>query len=116
MRTISLFMLAACVYDKEPSDSTDTAGGSTPGADCEERTYDLPSTRGEVNGVWDAARGRFVIFGGDEGMPQNCIPKPEYLSETWAFHPDCNNFSQIATSGMVPHARIRHWAFQPGQV
>jgi hypothetical protein len=107
MRTISLFMLAAC-GTKEASSPSDTADGGAGGADCEERAYDLPSTRGEVNGVWDAARGRFVIFGGDEGMPQNCIPKPEYLSETWAFHPDCNNFSQIATSGMVPHARIRH--------
>lgn len=105
MRILCFFMLTACgTKEVATSDTADSAGGTA----CEERSYDLPSTRGEINGVWDAPRGRFVLFGGDEGMPENCIPKPEYLSETWAFHPDCNNFSQIATSGTVPHPRIRH--------
>jgi hypothetical protein len=106
MRWMLFLTLAAC-GTKDATDSGAATGGAEP-VDCTERSYDLPSTRGEVNGVWDAARGRMVLFGGDEGMPNSCIPQPEFLDETWAFHPDCDNFEQIAIEGARPPARTRH--------
>ena len=96
--------LAAC--EGKTEDTGETASAEP--VDCSTRTYDLPTTRGEVSGVWDAPRGRMVVFGGDEGMPENCIPKPEFLSETWAFHTDCDNFEELAVGGVAPPARTRH--------
>jgi len=79
------------------------------GADvCVDRSYAVPSTRGELEGVWDAGGERFVFFGGDEGTPESCIPKPDVVSETWAFYPDCDNFELLEVSGEVPHERSRH--------
>ncbi len=110
MRIAPLFLMIACggkdTATPPPPFSGDDSGETA--ADCETREYTLPSTRGEVAGVWDAARSRMVFFGGDEGMPIDCIPKPVFLAETWAFQPDCNNFEQIAKTGDKPHARIRH--------
>ena len=77
-------------------------------ADCSDRSYTVPSTRGEVAGVWDDQRERFVFFGGDEGTPIDCIPKPEFVSEVWAFHTDCDSFELIETSGTGPSPRARH--------
>ena len=99
-----LWLTIALVACHEPEAAKDAHAS----ADCASRTYDLPTTRGEVSGVWDAPRGRMVVFGGDEGMPENCIPKPEFLSETWAFHTDCNNFEELAVDGPAPPARTRH--------
>ena len=112
MRILPLILLISC------AEKDDIVAPPLVGADCSEREYTLPSTRGEVAGVWDAARARMVFFGGDEGMPVSCIPKPEFTGEVWAFHPDCNNFellyswlAEALESEAVPnapHPRSRH--------
>lgn len=88
----------------------ETAGGDDDTAsavDCSERGIDVPSPRGEVAGAWDAARGRFVIFGGDEGVPVECYPQTDFVGETWAFHTDCDNFERLQVSE-APQSRGRH--------
>jgi N-acetylneuraminic acid mutarotase len=106
-----VLMAVACSSsgsDEGPKRSTsldDTGSGTT---DCSERSYTVPSTRGEAAGVWDTERQRFVFFGGDEGTPISCIPKPEFVSEVWAFHTDCDSFELIETTGDGPSARSRH--------
>ncbi len=89
----------------EGSTSLDDTGSAV---DCSDRNYTVPSTRGEVSGVWDAEQSRFVFFGGDEGTPIGCIPKPEFVSEVWAFHTDCENFELVETTGTGPSPRSRH--------
>jgi hypothetical protein len=110
IKHLSILLLAmGCgtdVEEKPPEGSTDL--GETGAVDCSDRSYTVPSTRGEVGGVWDAARERFVFFGGDEGTPIDCIPKPEFVSEVWAFHTDCDNFQLIETTGTGPTPRARH--------
>ncbi|MBK7755471.1 MAG: hypothetical protein IPI35_03470 [Deltaproteobacteria bacterium] len=73
--------------------------------DCSTRPLTLPSARGEVGGAWDAVNGRLVLFGGDQGVPVNCASQTEFVAETWAFHPDCDNFAPIVAEG--PSARGR---------
>ena len=106
MRVFIFALIIGC--NAKSGDDSGAASGSDAPIDCSTRTYDLPSTRGEVSGVWDSPRQRMVFFGGDEGMPENCIPRPEFLSETWAFHPDCDNFEQLAVDQTAPPARTRH--------
>ncbi len=122
MKCLPLLFLIACAAKDEDSSDTSTDRADAPldesgpsdtedsgtETDCSERTYSVPSTRGEVGGVWDASNQRFVFFGGDEGTPVSCIPKPEFVDEVWAFHPDCDNFEQLTPSGTPPHARSRH--------
>lgn len=75
---------------------TDTAtdtGGET--VDCSARPIAVPSARGEVEGVWDAERGRMVVFAGDQGPPVMCMSQTDFVAEVWAFHPDCDNFEQL---------------------
>ena len=110
MRTIIIFLALGCA---DKADTTDTGPtGSLPGmeeeVDCSTRSTEIPSTRGEVEGVWDTARERFVFFGGDQGPPESCIPKPDFLDEVWAFHPDCDNFERITPEGDGPSPRTRH--------
>ena len=108
--SIALFAMAcgSTYEDEGPKGSTtlDDTGSGT--ADCSDRSYTVPSTRGEVAGIWDAERERFVFFGGDEGTPIDCIPKPEFVSEVWAFHTDCDSFELIETKGDGPSPRARH--------
>ncbi len=105
MRLIFLALIAGCTTKSSDSGAL---GDAESVVDCSTRSFDLPSTRGEVSGVWDSARGRMVFFGGDEGMPENCIPRPEFVAETWAFHPDCDNFEELAADGTAPPLRARH--------
>jgi hypothetical protein len=96
----TLFALLACTSGTEPVDT----GPAAP--DCSARSYTVPSTRGELDGVWDTAKGRFVFFGGDQGTPTNCQSQPDWVGEVWAFHPDCDNFEELVTeSGPSPRSR-----------
>lgn len=93
--------------DAEGSSSWD--GSSTGGEplDCRARPTDRPTARGEVEGVWDPIRSRMVVFGGDQGVPVQCMSQTDFVAETWAFHPDCDNFERIAVEG-GPSPRGRH--------
>lgn len=95
---IWILAVVACTKD-----TTDTAPEPV---DCSTRALEVPSPRGEAAGVWDAERGRMVFFGGDEGTPVECRSQTEFVSETWAFHPDCDNFEQLGTDGPPTRGRM----------
>jgi hypothetical protein len=105
MLRLTLLALLGCTAKDDASASADD---DTSEADCSDRSYAVPSTRGELGGVWDAPRERFVFFGGDQGAPESCIPKPDFVGEVWAFYPDCDNFELLEVSGDPPHTRSRH--------
>jgi len=98
---------------------TSSSGGSSTGSgsvDCSDRPTDRPVARGEVEGVWDPVRARMVMFGGDLGIPVECMSQTDFTGQTWAFHPDCDSFEQIDNAGPQPPARGRHaTAYDPGR-
>lgn len=96
--------LACSGGDKDGTDPTQDSGDAA--VDCSDATYEVPSPRAEQDGVWDATRDRLVFFGGDEGMPEQCIPKPDYLAETVAWNQDCGDFEVLDTGG-GPSMRTR---------
>ena len=68
MRILLPIFLFACGTKDTPEDNCFIWGPDCePTADCSTRSYTVPSTRGELDGVWDAEGQRFVFFGGDEG-------------------------------------------------
>jgi len=106
--------LAGCgdAAQAEVGTTDETAGTAETGetgetVDCSERPLELPSARGEIEGVWDAERGRMLIFAGDQGTPVMCMSQTEFVAEVWAFHTDCNNFEQLDPGPGMP-ARGRY--------
>lgn len=92
-----------------PAESKDDSAGptdSTVSVDCSAFGLEVPSPRGEVAGVWDGAR--FVVFGGDEGVPVECSSQTDFTGETWAFVPACGAWEPIEGEG--PQGRGRHVA------
>jgi hypothetical protein len=92
----------------ESSGSESATSESETGAvvDCSDRPIALPSARGEIEGAWDAARGRMLIFAGDQGTPVQCMSQTEFVGDVWAFHTDCDNFEQLqGAAGMSPRGR-----------
>ena len=85
-------------------------GGDVPvdaGPDCRDRPADAPEPRGEVEGVFDAERGRLVFFGGDRAPPEMCIPRYDYVDEVWAFQLDCNSWELVSeNNGPAPRGRV----------
>jgi hypothetical protein len=81
---------AGSTSETATEDTTDTDV-----VDCSGRPIAVPSARGELDGVWDAERGRMLLFGGDQGTPVMCMSQTEFVAEVWAFHTDCNNFEQL---------------------
>lgn len=67
-----------------------------------------PTARGEIEGVWDAPRGRMVFFGGDQGVPVTCMSQTDFVGETWAFRTDCDEFDVLADGAQGPPARGRY--------
>ncbi|MFT5460333.1 MAG: hypothetical protein ACI9K2_006852 [Myxococcota bacterium] len=90
-------------------DKADDSGATDDGVsvDCDAIAVDYPSARSELSGVWDPKKRRMVMFGGDVGMPVQCIPAPNFVDETWAFYPDCGSFEEVVT-GDAPRKRGRH--------
>lgn len=83
---------------------TDTETGGE--VDCSDRPLAVPSSRAEIEGVWDAPRGRMLVFGGDQGTPVQCMSQTEFVADVWAFHTDCNNFEQLDPGpGLSPRGR-----------
>ena len=88
-------------------ESSGTAGSTGAGLDCDGRPTERPSVRSELEGVWDTDGGRMIMFGGDQGMPVMCSSQTDFVAETWAFHPDCDNF-ELLDAGGGPSPRGRH--------
>lgn len=101
-RCLGLSLLVAC-GGADPDDT-----GTTPAPlDCSTRGIDQPSPRGDVAGAWDAAGERFVLFGGDEGVPEQCMSMTDFSGETWVFEPDCDTF-RLLDPADSPKRRGRH--------
>ena len=96
-----LALLLGCPETGKPRD--DTAPTST--ADCTGFGLDVPSPRGEVAGIWDPLNRRFLVFGGDEGVPVECSSQTSFSDELWAFYPDCDAWEQVDASGPGPRGR-----------
>jgi hypothetical protein len=76
---------------------------------CGDLDLVVPPPLGEAVGVWDGGRQRFVVFGGDQGAPANCIPQPDFLGTTWAFLTGCDAWVTLEVAD-APSARGRHIA------
>ncbi len=106
----AVMLAAAC--EGSPMTGADAGGGdagsSDGGAqDCSGRPAEAPSTRGEVNGGFDEAGQRIVVFGGNTAAPVGCMPAYEHTDEVRAFHLDCASWERLSVSG-GPGARARH--------
>jgi hypothetical protein len=98
----SLFVAACDPTTAVQSDARGDAGRPTPDAaavDCTGRPTETPSPRGELSGVFDAARNRLVMVGGNTAAPVNCMPMYNLIDEMWAFHLDCNNWERLTPEG-----------------
>lgn len=75
--------------------------------DCNDADYSLvPPAAGELSGAWDADRDRFVFYGGNMGIPENCsFSATDFTGEAWAWNADCGDFERI---GDAPSARGRY--------
>ncbi len=82
-------------------DATDTAA-----VDCSGYDLEVPAARGEVGGVWDQAGQRLVFFGGNLGLPVDCVTSNEFADDTWSYVAACDTF--VAIDGVGPSARGRH--------
>ena len=100
----ALALFACNGGDKDDAIAADDTAEAV--VDCSDAEFNVPSPRAEQDGVWDAVKDRMVFFGGDEGMPEQCIPKPDYLAETWAFNTDCGDFELVDVGG-GPSERTR---------
>lgn len=76
--------------------------------DCSGYDLAVPAARGEIGGVWDQAGQRFVFFGGNLGLPIDCVTQNEFIDDTWAYVPACETFVEIEATG--PSARGRYAA------
>lgn len=85
-----LGLVATAGCKGKTDDSTDAA------ISCDHVGLDIPGGRGELDGVWDADRKRFVLFGGNQAVPINCSPgATDYLGQTWAWEDACGGFVQL---------------------
>jgi N-acetylneuraminic acid mutarotase len=122
----SLLLLSAagaCGDDDRPAGGVDAGpgmddGGGTdagpeedagPGDECDTRPADAPDTRGELEGVLDAERGRILAYGGNTAAPEMCMPRYNLVSDMWAFHLDCNSWERLPDA-TGPGVRARHAA------
>lgn len=91
------------------SGAVDSSGSSTGDTAVDCTRSDLrPSARSEIDGVWDAPRGRMVFFGGDQGTPASGMSQTDFVGETWAFRTDCDEFDQLAEGSDGPPPRGRY--------
>ena len=108
---LALLLASACsggddLPSSEPVDPTST--DTTPALDCSTRPTDIPTARGEMEGVWSPASQRMVFFGGDQGVPVNCSSQTDFVGDTWLWEDDCQNWRQV--DGDAPNAMARYAA------
>jgi Galactose oxidase, central domain len=83
--------------------------------DCSTLALVNPTARGEAGGVWDEARRRLVLFGGDQGVPQQCMPNTDFVGDTWAFWTDCEAFQDLQTDPSPPARGRQATALDPSR-
>jgi len=89
--------------------------GTRATVDCSTLPLENPSARGEAGGVWDEGRQRLVFFGGDQGVPQQCIPNTDFVGDTWAFSPSCGAFQKVAADPAPPPRGRQATALDPAR-
>ena len=95
-----LALLVAC-GGKQTTDTADAA------IDCSAVALDIPSGRGELQGAWDDAGKRLVLFGGNQAVPVNCSPgATDFVGQTWTWNDACDGFVKLDV-GDAPKARGR---------
>ncbi len=104
-RMLAPILCAVALAGCSGGDEKDTAVPVAPA--CDERPIELPTPRGEVGGAWDPVNDRMVLFGGDHGVPVSCAPQTDFVGDTWAFQPDCDNFVELKPAD-APKRRGRH--------
>jgi len=105
-----LLLLAACKGDAPEDTDTDVQ------VDCSIYGIDIPSVRGEIEGSYDAANGRLVIFGGNQDVPDGCaFGATDFIQDTWEYNLECGAFRQIADAGEVPSRRGRYATATDGE-
>jgi hypothetical protein len=112
---LAMFSLVACKGDPAAdggetgtaeTGTAETGTTDTGEVDCSDRPLEVPSSRSEIEAVWDAARGRMLVFAGDQGTPVSCMSQTDFVAEVWAFHTDCNNFERLEPGeGLTPRGR-----------
>lgn len=107
LRPIWFATIVACGTNDPPVDSAQGTAGNeaTAPVDCASRPTEIPTARGEIEGGWSPAAGRFVFFGGDQGVPEQCMSQTEFVADTWVWESDCGNFRAIAGDGPARAAR-----------
>ena len=98
----SLLLGCPAAKDGETSQESDTV-------DCSQRTYTVPSARGEMAGVWDEDRQRLVLIGGDQGGSHTSSTTASRTPSTpSAAHFTCSgSCSATGQLGVVSVMRIR---------
>jgi hypothetical protein len=89
---------------KAPEDtgSPDTKVG---GPNCPPFSGERPPALSEHAGVYDPIGKRLVFHGGNPEFPVQCIGKNSYVSETWSYLLECQQWEKLASDG--PSARGR---------
>jgi len=109
---LGVALLAGC--PEGPTNPGDDAGVE-PAADPCDFASDCPDDgrppiRTEMEGVWDEANQRMIIFGGNSAISEQCaFATPggtDYKDDTWAYHARCGTWEEITGAG--PSARARH--------
>ena len=106
----SLFLSLACggTSTNGPVESASNDAGTdagTPVSQCPENDGARPSGRGEFAAGVDGVLGQMVVFGGDSGIAQNCMPAPVFEADTWIYDLACNSWKKLSVTG--PSARTR---------
>jgi len=93
---------STAALDDTSAATSDLDGSTGMLDDCSGRGL-RPSARSEFDGVWDSGRQAMIMFGGDQGIPVMCSPQSDFVAETWALHPDCDEFELLDEGGMIIH-------------
>ncbi len=103
---LGLFIACGTTPDPDAGATPDDGGSADAGTDagpidCAGRPSAAPSGRSEVGMIYDGARNRLVIYGGNPMAPVDCnIPlNPPASDEMWVFHLDCNNWERLTPAG-----------------
>ncbi|MFM2153859.1 MAG: hypothetical protein RL199_2294 [Pseudomonadota bacterium] len=99
-------LLAVACASPAPTEDTSTGDGTGgPAGRCLD-DGGRPSGRGEFAAGVDGTLGKLVVFGGDSGIAQSCVPNPSIEGDTWLFDLACRSWKLLETSdGPSPRAR-----------
>ena len=85
-----------------PTGSTSSGAGGGMCGDTGQR----PGPRDDAASALDEKGQRLIIFGGDVGLPKQCMPSPHIVDETWVYDLHCKTFTQaMPMTSPSPRAR-----------